>query len=504
MKRIFLFPVLAATLFACAGLLEADTKSNPKLGPPLIVTPTGDVIQRWDGQKVEVTDPDDLVALQAKPAPKAHGRGYKPPSKEVLAAMHRISELKHGHIRKTIPVATATVYDARTLGVVPPVGNQGQCGDCYMWSGCKVCSSAQMVAKVVPQDGKFMLAPSYGLDCHSELGGCNGGDEYQVAQLIQSGGWPSLAQYGGDGQNPGKCSLTSAMTLYTVSSVIMVGPNSGVAATQDIKNYLAVYGYVSVAADASTDWWNNGTGTDTDTGSSIDHAIGIVGWDDTHDNGDGTKGAWIMQNNWDVTWGTNCANTANPTPTEPGGYGWVKYGASSLGYEAFVTMVTPATPPSPTPPTPPGPTPPNPPVPPTPAPITFTIPQQSVVFTGFRSGYVPAYTVTLPNGNTAFLPTCGTGSCGTAAGYRWVIDTDGEAALFQGSKQVGACIVATGKFRPLDGDKWGPVGQSPCPLPTAASSLPFGTDLFGTSGCSTGACSNGSCSTTPTRGFFRR
>lgn len=299
---------------------------------------------------------DDFVASQVKPQPKdKHGRGFKLPPKAVRDQMHRVSEAKYGAIRKAIPVATQTVYDARVLGIIPPVGNQGQCGNCYMWSGCKVCSSAQMAAKVMPQDGKFMLAPSYGLDCHSDLGGCNGGDEYQVAQLIQSSGWPSLAQYGGDGQNPGRCKPTTGMTLYTVSSVVMVGSQSGIAATQDIKNYLAVYGYVSVAGDASTDWWNNGTGTDVGTGTSIDHAIGLVGWDDGHDNGDGSKGAWVMQNNWDTSWGTNCANTANPTPTESGGYGWMKYGADSIGTEAFVAIAAsgPVPPTPPTPPTPP-------------------------------------------------------------------------------------------------------------------------------------------------------
>lgn len=298
------------------------------------------------------------VNADAPPAKKdvKHGRGYKQAPKAIRDARHRVSEAKYAAVRKALPVITTAVYDARIYGIIPPVGNQDGCGDCYMWSGCKVQSSAQMAAKVVPQDGKFMLAPSYGLDCHTDLGGCDGGDEYQVAQLGNSSGWPSVAQYGGDGFTPGTCKSTSGMTLYTVSSVVMVGSQSGIAATQDIKNYMAAYGYVSVAADASTEWWNSGTGTDTGSGTSIDHAIGLVGWDDTHDNGDGSKGAWIMQNNWDLTWGTNCANTANPNPTEAGGYGWMKYGADSIGTEAFVCIAAagpvPPTPPTPTPPVP--------------------------------------------------------------------------------------------------------------------------------------------------------
>lgn len=352
MSKFLLMPLTA--LIVLSGLIiggEPQTK-EPALADAV-------------AQKI-VTVPNEQV--QPKKDDKAHGRGFKLPPKNVRDAIHRVSEAKFAHIRKSIPVTALTVYDARVNGIIPPVGNQGQCGNCYMWSGCKVCSSAQMASKVVPQDGKFMLAPQYGLDCHSDLGGCDGGDEYQIAQLIASNGWPSTAQYGGAGQNPGNCKSTSSMTLYTVTSVVMVGSQSGIASTQDIKNYCAVYGYVSVAADASTNWWNNGTGTDTDTGTSIDHAIGIVGWDDTHDNGDGSKGAWIMQNNWDTSWGVNCANTYNLTPTEPGGYGWVKYGASSLGTEAFIAIAAAGPSPAPTPPPGPTPIPPTPPVPPGPTP----------------------------------------------------------------------------------------------------------------------------------------
>ena len=42
------------------------------------------------------------------------------------------------------------------------------------------------------------------------------------------------------------------------------------------------------------------------------HAIAIVGYDDAHDNGDGTKGALKMKNSWGTTWAAN-------------GYGWLSY-----------------------------------------------------------------------------------------------------------------------------------------------------------------------------------
>jgi hypothetical protein len=367
--------------------------SLPLLIPSILLTAVLSAKQAVEPAQSCCGGPRQVALADGKTEPKKddgkaakHGRGFKLPPKEVRDQRHRVSEAKFADIRKAIPVVTAATYDARTLNIVPPVGNQQSCGDCYVWSGCKVCAGAQMAAKVVPQDGKFMIAPSYFLDCQN-VGGCGGGDEYQVAQIVNQSGAPSVAQYGGDGVNPGTCKSTTGMTLYTVSSLVMVGSQSGIASTQDIKNYCAAYGYVSVAADAGEgDWDSYTTGTITGTGTSIDHAIGIVGWDDTHDNGDGSKGAWIVQNNWAESWGNPCANAANPNVTV-GGYAWIKYGADSIGTEAFVAIAASGpVPPSPTPPTPPTP------VPPTPT-------TGSYLFTPTTSGWV-----IVPQGSAPALP----------------------------------------------------------------------------------------------------
>ena len=330
MKRVLGFFLLCLSLAAGLSMVPAQKTEPPKLekGDPL------------------------------PPKPKKHGRGYKRPPKEQRRLMYALSNAANKKLKASIPTVTLATYDARptTAGgnsCVPAVGDQGSCGDCYMWSGCKAQSACLMTNGIVPADGKFFLAPSYGLDCQN-LGGCGGGDEYQVAQVVVSSGWPSLAAYGGDGQNPRNCKSTAGMTLYKVDTIVMVGSQDGVAATQDIKNFVYQSGYVSVAADAS-DWDNVGPNTTiTGSGTSIDHAIGICGWDDTHDNGDNSKGAWIMQNNWSTTWGGNCGN-----PSATGGYAWVKYGADSLGTEAFVgwnnsQKVIPFPPVTPPPPVPAG------------------------------------------------------------------------------------------------------------------------------------------------------
>lgn len=304
-----------------------------------------------------VSTPQPQTGAQEKAPPvvakAAHPRGHKHPTRQVLRLMYELSNLKHRAFKAAVPNVTLASYDARTqtLNCVPPVGDQSSCGDCYAWSGCKVADACLITNGILPPGS--MLAVSYFLDCQN-VGGCDGGDEYQVAQIIQHTGAPTLAAYGGDGVNPGKCKSTTGMTLYKVDSIVMVGSQQGVAATQDIKNYIYQSGYVSVAAAAGSDW-DNASATTTITGHStgVNHAIGLVGWDDAHDNGDGSKGAWIMQNNWGLEWAMQ-------------GYAWIKYGADEIGTEAFVCMnasqpvraFPPVTPVPPTPvPVPPGPTP---------------------------------------------------------------------------------------------------------------------------------------------------
>jgi hypothetical protein len=249
-------------------------------------------------------------------------------------------------------VITAQTWDTVALGYGPGINDQGQCGDCYLNSAANVCASAQMVAGVAPKGSAFQLSIQYLLDCHSELGGCGGGDEYQVSQLIQTSGCPSMAQYSGQGQNPGNCKGTTGMQMYTVSGLMMCSTGTGVANTQDIKNCIAANGYASVAVAAGEDWDSYQAGQVlTGTNTSVNHAVGIVGWKTS-----GTTTIWKGQNSWGTSWGD-------------GGYFWIQEGADSIGTEAYVAIVTPVTPPPP--PVPPGPTPPTPPGP-TPAPGAAT------------------------------------------------------------------------------------------------------------------------------------
>jgi Papain family cysteine protease len=343
-------------LLICAGLqlvmgalLLGATQYNPYLPKSFDQLQASQV-------KPKIPDP------QKKKTPYPRGRGRIQAPKHILEARVAWSKARNGHHLKMLRKATPATYDCRTLGQDTAIQDQGQCGDCYAFSGTEVCACAQLTASIVSlqKTPAFQLSVQWTLDCHTELGGCNGGDEWQVAQLIMQGGAPSLADYPGAGQNPGTCNSSVALN-YKILNMGYCDPNAAAGAvgdTQLIKNALVQYGPISVAVAAGS-WSDPGSTPITGNDTSVDHAIMIVGWDDTK----GSKGCWIIKNSWGTDWGM-------------GGYAYIEYGADSVGTEAFwVTAGTPSpVPPTPVPPLPPlPPTPPTPPGPPPAGNVTITL-----------------------------------------------------------------------------------------------------------------------------------
>lgn len=271
-------------------------------------------------------------------------RGHIEAPLAVRDQRHRISNQRYGPMLKALPVITATTWDSAALGLTPAINNQGSCGDCYLNSAAEVCATAQVVSGTAAKGTGFNLSVQYLIDCHRNLGGCGGGDEYEVSQLIQASGAPGMTAYPGAGTSAGRCQSTSGMTLYTVNALVMCSAASGVADTQDIKNCIAAYGAVSVAVAAGSDWDNyaGGNAIITGTNTDVNHAVLLVGWDDTK-----TPPCWKLQNSWGTSWGNQ-------------GYCWIAYGADQVGTEAFSAVGTPAPSPPPAPPPTPTPTPPAP------------------------------------------------------------------------------------------------------------------------------------------------
>jgi hypothetical protein len=268
-------------------------------------------------------------------------KGYKPAPPEVRKKLHDESFKRHGHRMKSLPRNNLPpAFDCSTAPgmVVLPVNDQGACGDCFMISAFDACSMALAKAGVLPATEAARLSGQWGLDCHGDWGGCNGGDEAQVIDFVKTNGAILTKDYGPYTASAGTCQDVSGKTLYKIQDWGYCTPSQqqGIANTDDMKAAMVQYGPLSVAFDASEcNGYTNGTMTGN--GTSVDHAVICKGWDDLHDNGDGTMGAFKGKNQWGA-WGID--NT---------GDFWIKYGADSWGTEA-IWILGGAVPPPPPPP----------------------------------------------------------------------------------------------------------------------------------------------------------
>jgi hypothetical protein len=290
---------------------------------------------------------------QGKPQTNKYAKGRKvDPAK--IKKLREESFAAHGRRLKALPKITAATWDCRTLGLVPPIVDQGQCGSCWDFSGTGVVTSTFLKAGVGKPDGSFALSEQYTLDC-GQNGGCNGDDNTTVLAWAKATGLVTTAQYGPYQGSPGACKNTANMTFYKIADwgFCSTSDTMGLATVQDIKNAMVAYGPIGAAIAADDAFSNNPPGQvfQGSGSTNIDHDIILCGWDDT-------KGAWLLRNSWGTSW---C----------DAGYCWIKYGANLVGTEAVWAVVNPLPPPPP--PAPPTPVPPAPPTPPPGSVTTFVI-----------------------------------------------------------------------------------------------------------------------------------
>lgn len=303
-----------------------------------------------------------LVPTEGPAQPEVRrAKGYIPPNPALKAKLHELAFAKHGRrlerIAKfqTLPPA----FDCRDKGWVLPVGDQGSCGSCYLYSTIYgTLTSAFVRAGYGKADGSFVMSPQYGMDCHN-FGGCNGGNGTEVIAWIIQNGWYAESWVDLDGKAhkdyPGYTARSSSCRKVAGAKLwkpadwgFATGDQSNrTPTTEEIKTALFNFGPLNVSLDAGGQF-GSGSGTITSLGSNIDHEIEMVAYDDT-------KGAFLLKNQWTTDWGD-------------GGYRWVTYAAAKQIVDIFWVSVTALPPPiPPTPPVPPvPPVPPAPPAPPVP------------------------------------------------------------------------------------------------------------------------------------------
>jgi C1A family cysteine protease len=196
----------------------------------------------------------------------------------------------------------ASKYDLRTAGpggtsLLTSVKNQYACGACWTFA---TMGAIEGYAKKNGK-GEYDLSENNLKECHGFVPlSCAGGNtSMSSAYLARMSGPVSEIN---DPYNPNIVGCKDNVYPEFWVSDIRYLPNDPSIIKQAILNYgaLSTYMYMDEA-----NCYNSTTHTYYSTGSTDpNHAVLLVGWDDTKITAGGT-GAWIIKNSWGTSWGEN-------------------------------------------------------------------------------------------------------------------------------------------------------------------------------------------------------
>jgi hypothetical protein len=207
----------------------------------------------------------------------------------------------------------------------PPIKDQGGCGSCWAFSTVGLLESQILLEDGITKD----LSEQYLLSCNTDLFDCDGGwfahdyhdwkvppGEPEAGAVLETdfkyAGW----------KKPCSPPHTHHERIASWEYVNEEWSNLDVAA---IKDAIIHHGPVATGICVGEDFRDYEGGIfNTNECGTRNHAVVLVGWDDTA----GTNGAWRLRNSWGPVWGD-------------GGYMWIEYGTSDVGYAANYVVYSP-------------------------------------------------------------------------------------------------------------------------------------------------------------------
>lgn len=208
----------------------------------------------------------------------------------------------------------ARKFNWRDNNLATPVRFQDECGSCWAFAAAGAFETSYKIRNNVAID----LSEQQFIDCASDRSGkragtCAGGWYFPVFEWMLTHGAASENDIRYKVREDQCPSISPAR--YRAVAWGFVTAQTEIPPVLQIKELLCREGPVAVAVRATLAFqaYTHGVFNERDTGI-INHAVVIMGWDDD-------KGAWLVKNSWDETWGE-------------GGYMWIKYDSNKIGYAA--------------------------------------------------------------------------------------------------------------------------------------------------------------------------
>ena len=237
--------------------------------------------------------------------------------------------------------ALPTSYDARTLGIVPPVRNQGSCGSCWAFGTVGVMEIAIRKGGGPLTD----LSEQFLVSCNKDGWSCNGGLTASKYHYNTLGNYQTAAGAVLESVKPytatnGSCSADYAKSYRASGWQFLTGYEWTMPGNDVIKNAIMTYGAVTARVCADNGWHSYTGGvyspSSNGCGGSINHQVDLVGWNDATQS-------WILRNSWATTWGEAGYmrikyDPAGTTSRVGEGASWVTYtGTPGTQYSLAVT-----------------------------------------------------------------------------------------------------------------------------------------------------------------------
>jgi predicted secreted protein len=225
--------------------------------------------------------------------------------------------------------ALPSSYNWCNLGGCTAVRDQGNCGSCWAFGTVGPLESA-----ILLQDGASKdLAEQYLVSCNTDGWGCDGGwwaHDYHEWKYPAGEPGPGAVYEADFPYTATDAPCNGPYTHHeTLADWVYIGNDSSVPSTDAIKQAILDHGPVSAAVCVNSAFqsYTGGVFTGSLFCFSINHAIVLVGWDDS-------LGAWRLRNSWGPEWGED-------------GYMWIAYGKQYVGYSANYVVYNGSTPPTP-------------------------------------------------------------------------------------------------------------------------------------------------------------